>query len=315
MSSGSSSSSKIIISCRWSSTLTSLLLIYVLIATSSSLICAEFFDSNGRLTQVEYADRASMKGGTIIGACSDRAAVILTWSPVPKNSLPIRKIHRISKMCGVSSSGIVSDVQFVTNKLFEDSLDHVQLFGSETPAIRAATNIANYVHERTLSVRYRPLGIRMCIASYDETSKGSILEIDAMGNLNKCKVACIGPHADKLLSKWQAKVPSTVDAVDESSQWGSAELIEATLDVLRSCVEDSEDGVKVETGDISVAYVAHSTPFAIIEHGDEVLAAAMARRDFSPLRQRCLGQQPHPQPQPQQPQQEQEQQQQSDMSS
>jgi 20S proteasome alpha/beta subunit len=235
-----------------------------------------------------------MKGGTIIGACSDRAAVILTWSPVPKNSLPIRKIHRITKMCGVSSSGIVSDVHFVTNKLFEDSLDHVQLFGSETPAIRAATNIANYVHERTLSVRYRPLGIRMCIASYDETSKGSILEIDAMGNLNRCRVACIGPHADKLLSKWQAKTPSSVgaaDAADESSQWGPAELIEATLDVLRSCLEDSEEGVKVEAGDVSIAYVASSTPFAVIEHGDEVLEAAMVRRDFSLLRQRCLGQQ------------------------
>jgi hypothetical protein len=49
--------------------------------------------------------------------------------------------------------------------------------------------------------------------------------------------------------------------------------------------------VKVEAGDVSIAYVASSTPFAVIEHGDEVLEAAMVRRDFSLLRQRCLGQQ------------------------
>ena len=157
------------------------------------LIDGEFFDKNGRLTQVEYADKASMSGGTVIGMCSDDAAVILSWSSVADGTFKLpEKIQKITEYTAVSSSGIMSDVKFLTDKMFNEATEHSFIFGSDPPASRMALSIADYVHDRTISARYRPLGIRMCIASYDEKFKATITEIDAIGNLHRCKLSCIG---------------------------------------------------------------------------------------------------------------------------
>ena len=239
----------------------------------------EGFDSNGRLTQVEYADRASMKGGTIIGMCSDCAATLLTWSPVPTNSFPLRKIHRITSNFGVSSSGVVSDVHYLTNKLFEESLDQLQNFGSETPAIRAANSLASLMHRRTIDDSSRPLGVRMCFANYDDISKGSILEIDPMGNLHKCKVTCVGPYAEKVMKKLLQRQPE-----QENLQRNAAELLQESIEILRSCLaEEEEEGITMVANDVSIAYVGKNTPFTILEHGHDILKHAIERQDFTSL--------------------------------
>jgi 20S proteasome alpha/beta subunit len=170
-----------------------------LIWVFSVTISAEFFDSSGRLTQVEYANKASMKGGTVIGICSDEAAVLLTWSSWSDKSVKLPcKIHQITDFTAVSSSGIVSDVNYLTQKIFEEATEHSFVFGSDPPASRMALSLADYVHDRSISARYRPLGIRMCIASYDDISNASITEIDAIGNLHRCKLSCIGKFRYRL---------------------------------------------------------------------------------------------------------------------
>ena len=237
----------------------------------------EGFDSNGRLTQVEYADRASMKGGTIIGMCSDCAATLLTWSPVPTNSFPLRKIHRITSNFGVSSSGVVSDVQHLTNKLFEQSLNQLHAFGSETPAIRAANDLASLMHERTM-FGMRPLGVRMCFANYDPISKGSILEIDPMGNLHKCKVTCVGPYAEKIMKKLIQRQPE-----EENRQRNAAELLQESIELLRNCLAEEEEGTTMVANDVSIAYVGDNVPFTILEHGHEILKSAIEQQDFTSL--------------------------------
>ena len=271
-----------------------------LLAATALVASADFFDASGRLTQVEFADKASMRGGTILGACSDTAAVLLTWSPVPSSSLPSRKIHRIARTFGVSSSGIASDVHFATNKLFEDAMDHLQLYGSEAPAVRVAKNLATYMHERTLSVRYRPLGIRMCLAAYDQTSRGAIYEIDPMGNLHRCTCTCVGPMAEELMTKWRTKQAGGSEDGGSgngngngSGSRGAAELIADGLDVLKTCLADA-DGPPLAAGDVSVAFVGDGLPFGVLEHGSDALEAAIAHGDWAPLRRLCQPPPPAP---------------------
>ena len=246
---------------------------------SLTTIHGEGFDSNGRLTQVEYADRASMKGGTIIGMCSDCAATLLTWSPVPINSFPLRKIHRITSNFGVSSSGVVSDVHYLTNKLFEESLEQFQNFGSDIPAIRAANSLASLMHRRTIDDSSRPLGVRMCFANYDDISKGSILEIDPMGNLHQCKVTCTGPYAEKIMKKVLQRHLSS----EENQQRNASELLQESIEILRDCLAEEEEGITMVANDVSVAYVGCNTPFTILDHGHQVLKKAIEHQDFTSL--------------------------------
>lgn len=127
------------------------------------------------------------------GASTGDTAILLTYSKtIDKNTILPQKIHKITDYSMVASSGIISDVNFLTDRMFEESTDYSYVYGSEQPTSRLALSIADYVHSRTLSARYRPLGIRMCIASYDDVSRGSILEIDAIGNLHSCQLSCLG---------------------------------------------------------------------------------------------------------------------------
>jgi 20S proteasome alpha/beta subunit len=263
-------------------------LLYVAAVFGAVVAAGDFFDAAGRLTQVEYADKASMRGGTILGVCSDTAAVLLTWSPVPPTSLPSRKIHRIARTFGVSSSGIASDVHFATNKVFEEALEHVHLFGSEAPAIRVAKSLATYLHKQTLVARLRPLGIRMCVASYDRTSRGAIYEIDPMGNLHRCTCACVGPMAEQLMAKWRAKqADDDDDGKTSRGGRGAAELLADGLDVLKSCLAEADEPSPLSAGDVSVAFVGEDLPFSVLEHGSEEMEAAIEQGDLAPLRRRC----------------------------
>jgi 20S proteasome alpha/beta subunit len=136
-----------------------------------------------------------MQGGTVIGITSGEIAILITYTSWDDRNIKIPlKIHRISDYTGVSSSGITSDVNFLTNKMFEEATEQSFIFGCDPPATRLAMSIADYVHGRSLSIRYRPLGIRMCIASYDDTSKATVHEIDAIGNFHRCKLSCVGKY-------------------------------------------------------------------------------------------------------------------------
>jgi 20S proteasome alpha/beta subunit len=164
---------------------------FLLLKTEVTL--ASFFDSSGRLSQVENANKAAMRGGTVIGAHSDDYSIILTWSRHIDAAMEApSKIHRVADFMGISSAGVVSDVNILHDKIFDDVIESSFIFGGPSPAIRIATRVADLMHGRTLSAMHRPFGVRICFISYDEVSKARVFEIDSMGNLHRCKLSFIG---------------------------------------------------------------------------------------------------------------------------
>ena len=151
------------------------------------------FDSLGRLQQVEYAAKAAASGGTTICARSFDHAVIVSWSKnTDKQSLQQSTIYRISQNLGVTAVGISSDCSHITNMIKEEVEQHDYVFASSLPSKKLAATIANYVHMHTIDMRYRPLGIRLVMCSYDALFQAQVFEVDSLGNLYKCKLSCLG---------------------------------------------------------------------------------------------------------------------------
>ena len=212
----------------------------------------ELFNADGRLTQVEYANKAAMQGGTVIGVRSNSSAVLFTWADRPDDDdvfsySPPRKIRKLTESIGIASSGIVSDVDYLANMMFEEANEYIYLFNSDPPASRLAQTVADFVHERTLSSRYRPMGVRICIASYDTVSNATITEIDVMGNVRQCELSCIGPYAERIVKKWNTTIDMT--GLDAS------ELVRECVIALRRCLNDKDDDndVSSSSGDGDVA--------------------------------------------------------------
>jgi 20S proteasome alpha/beta subunit len=165
---------------------------------------SEVFDSNGRLIQVENAFQATLKSERSIMVTKGKEAIfILTVSPkIFDYSTDNSKILPLTKQSYICGTGIASDIRYLTNKLFETSLDHTVHYHTEMPIERLANELSSTIHENTLSQQTRPFGVSLILfgsndlSSYSSSLSSSdsfkIIEIDPLGNMHDCIVSCVG---------------------------------------------------------------------------------------------------------------------------
>jgi hypothetical protein len=92
----------------------------------------------------------------------------------------------------VACSGIISDSQFIIQRLFEEAQNYYSIYDSEIPVKRLVLSLSKLVHKNTMSTNIRPFGVRTCFISYDDVSKCSVLEVDCMGSCHDCYATSLG---------------------------------------------------------------------------------------------------------------------------
>ena len=154
------------------------------------------FDSQGRLQQLELAHKASEQGGaTIVVRGANDIVVLNSKNPSERTATQYQtcNIHTISRNCFVTFSGVVSDTVHLTEKLVSDARDHESLFGTSPTINRLTTDLANYMHEKTLYSGTRPFGAKLCLFGVDKASeKMKVFEIDPTGSYRECSISCLG---------------------------------------------------------------------------------------------------------------------------
>lgn len=158
----------------------------------SELVTANF-DPTGSLKQVEYAVKATAKGSTLIAIATTTDVILVSYNQKTDNSVVKQeKIKKISPYFVVGGAGLISDVSYLTNKIFEETLDYSSTFGSSPPIRKIASEIAELMHERTLIAAYRPFGAALCLAGLDDEVSPVLFEIDPTGSLRRKKLSSIG---------------------------------------------------------------------------------------------------------------------------
>ena len=159
------------------------------------------FDSSGRLTNYELSTKATKRGGTVIGVCNCNYTVLISYSPTSQASghtaseRDFAKFSRHAKLADnmiVTSAGISSDCNHVTQKLFEETSRHIYLFRSNPIGGRVTNSIANYIHQNTLRTNRRWLGVNLCLVCTDEVAGPQLYEVDIFGSIHQCQLTCIG---------------------------------------------------------------------------------------------------------------------------
>ena len=181
----------------------------VLAASSSSSTPPGLFTSDGQILNVDYANNAvSNRPTTLVAFSNQNYAVIMSHSK--KQSLKdlveskhhsiikagrskIPRHKRLTKHIGLAYIGIVSDGIHLTEKMFDESLQHLYAFGSEPVIPRFVSNIADYIHMNTLYPdRSRPFGINMCVIGCDDTHGPQVHQVDCFGNVFHRHMTCTG---------------------------------------------------------------------------------------------------------------------------
>ncbi|GMI61162.1 hypothetical protein ScalyP_jg8729 [Parmales sp. scaly parma] len=141
------------------------------------------FSPDGRIFQVEYAQKAVDSSGTIIGLhCSD--GIVIGVEKVKGSKMLVegsgRRVHTFGKGMGLGVTGFVSDGRQIVDRARDEAVSYNDTYGCPISPSVLADRVGQYIHQFTLYGSYRPLGVVSLIAARDQnTGDMGLYQIDA----------------------------------------------------------------------------------------------------------------------------------------
>jgi len=128
------------------------------------------FSPDGKIFQVEYAQKAVENSETIVGVvCKD--GVILGSEKLRITDLIVENTNprnfTIDKSIGLSIGGRLPDGKNVMHRAREEAKAYRQNYGIDISGTTLTERLSQYVHTHTLYFAYRPFGCNVMIASAD----------------------------------------------------------------------------------------------------------------------------------------------------
>lgn len=184
------------------------------------------FSPDGRIFQVEYAQKAVDNSGTAIGLkCNDGIVVIVEKPQISKMLVAgsNRRIFTVDSHVGIAITGYTSDGRQIVNRAREESKDFYDFYGQKIIPTSLVNRMGLYVHYFTRHGSLRPFGCSSLIASYDEDAKKPELYMIEPSGLALRYFGCsIGKGAqaaktelEKVILKYGDSGISSRDAVNE----------------------------------------------------------------------------------------------------
>lgn len=136
------------------------------------------FSPEGRIYQVEYAQKAVEGSGTAVGVqCTDGVVVALEKVLVSPLLMPgsNRRIFTIDEHLGIAVSGFGADGRKLANEARHAARGYRSNFGSPSPTKSLATRMGGLMHAYTCYGALRPFGSSFILAGYDETTNKTAL--------------------------------------------------------------------------------------------------------------------------------------------
>mmetsp|Transcript_25309 Transcript_25309/g.43088 ORF Transcript_25309/g.43088 Transcript_25309/m.43088 type:complete len:266 (-) Transcript_25309:31-828(-) len=143
------------------------------------------FSPDGRIFQVEYANKAVEHAGTAIGILCSDGVVLGVQKPLLHKLLVSsfsQRIYTVASNAGVGMTGFIPDARQVVRSAMDEAAYFVDDYGTSMPPELLANRMASYVHYFTLHGYLRPFGATTLLAGYDdETKKPSLHMIEPNG--------------------------------------------------------------------------------------------------------------------------------------
>jgi len=135
-------------------------------------LSASTFSPDGRIFQIEYANKAVEGAGTVLGIkCSDGVVLAAAAAVQHKMVVPLtasyKRIHTVDSHAGIASTGFLPDARQVVVRAIEECSDYHESYDVKMPANVLAERLGAYVHYFTLHGALRPFGASSVLAVYD----------------------------------------------------------------------------------------------------------------------------------------------------
>lgn len=132
------------------------------------------FSPDGRIFQIEYANKAVENSGTAIGIKCNDGIVIAVEKPQVSKMLVAgsnRRVFGVDSHCGMVVTGFPADGRQMVNRAREEAQSYKETYGHKIVPSILANRLALYVHYFTIHGSLRPFGSVAIISGYDEDTK------------------------------------------------------------------------------------------------------------------------------------------------
>jgi len=178
------------------------------------------FSPDGRVFQVEYANKAVDNSGTAVGIrCKDGVVLGVEKQLLSKMMVEgsNRRVFTVDKHSGIALSGLMADARQVVNHARKESAGYSDFYGGSIPGNVLCDRVAGMMHTYTLFWYVRPFGASVLIASYTEDGP-QLYSVDPSGLSYRMFATAVGKSknaAKSALEKLDLSTLTCRDAVTE----------------------------------------------------------------------------------------------------
>lgn len=157
-----------------------------------------FYNTEGRLIQVDYALQAVGRGSTTLGVKTKDFALISSQVKPTRSLLePAEKIFVVDDHVGATGSGYIGDVNTLVDELRLSAQRHRLAYDVPIDVGMLSRGLSQYLHSFTMYT-VRPFGASIVLAGADELGV-HLVQVDPSGTTFKGSGFSIGQYADEAL--------------------------------------------------------------------------------------------------------------------
>jgi 20S proteasome subunit alpha 7 len=145
---------------------------------------ATTYSPDGRIYQVEYAEKAVENSGTVVAIqCRDGVVIGVQKLLVSKMLEPSsnRRIQILEKHVGMVGAGLGPDARQLANRARQEAQHYKSTYGTAISGKMLSERLSLFVHQYTLWNPVRPFGVTTMIAAMDRDGP-QLFFVDPAGN-------------------------------------------------------------------------------------------------------------------------------------
>lgn len=149
---------------------------------------AIYLSPEGKIYQIEYAEKAVESSSTIVGVVCKDGIVLATEKVLPSKLLvpqTDKRIYSISRHAGILVNGVIPDGRNIMYKGRKEYKSYQDQFGTEISGKVLAERLGGYMHYYTCYYSFRPFGTSVAISTWDKVHGYALFMIDPAGECNQ----------------------------------------------------------------------------------------------------------------------------------
>eukprot|EP00090_Calanus_glacialis_P009555 TRINITY_DN1793_c0_g1_i1.p1 TRINITY_DN1793_c0_g1~~TRINITY_DN1793_c0_g1_i1.p1 ORF type:complete len:256 (-),score=102.25 TRINITY_DN1793_c0_g1_i1:87-854(-) len=147
-------------------------------------LSASQFSPDGRVFQIEYANKAVENSGTAL-AIRAKDGVVFAVEKIVTSKLyekgANRRITNIDTHVGMAAAGLVTDARQLAEIARDEASTYRSDYGSPIPLTHLTQRVSSYMHAYTLYSSIRPFGATMMLGTWGKEDGAQLMMVEPSG--------------------------------------------------------------------------------------------------------------------------------------